>query len=213
MVSTVFLPRLLRMSLELGTRLYQEKGSPHSLHWAHPFFFFFNFKLEYRALQCCVSFHCVSIFPCPRLDAYSSILRLKLVIHVALRHALLSAFLTSKERDWGISLLQRIRHVQLLYLPWHWSGSTGYGRHAVQEATSWAPFLLVCSKYTLDCLSLVDKLSAFRNVFSCTTLFPDWTDLPLTSATALGSLYKSSQHTRYIHQPWDHEGLPWWLIC
>ena len=89
--------------------------------------------------------------------------------------------------------------MQLLYLPWHWSGSTGYGRHAVQEATSWAPFLLVCSKYTLDCLSLVDKLSAFRNLFSCTTLFPDWTDLPLTSATALGSLYKSSQHTRYIH--------------
>ena len=40
MVSTVFLPRLLRMSLELGTRLYQEKGSPHSLHRAHNFFFF-----------------------------------------------------------------------------------------------------------------------------------------------------------------------------
>ena len=37
--------------------------------------------------------------PCPRLDVYSSSLRLKLVIHMALRHALLSAFLTSKERD------------------------------------------------------------------------------------------------------------------
>ena len=40
MVSTLFLPRLLRMSLELGTHLYQEKGSPHSLRWAHHFFFF-----------------------------------------------------------------------------------------------------------------------------------------------------------------------------
>ena len=46
MVSTVFLPRLLRMSLELGTHPYQEKGSPHSLCWAHHFFCCFNWSIE-----------------------------------------------------------------------------------------------------------------------------------------------------------------------
>lgn len=54
------------MSLEPETLPYQEKGSLHSLCWAHHL--------------------CRNIFPCFRLDIYS-FLGLKLMSHVALRHA------------------------------------------------------------------------------------------------------------------------------
>ena len=135
----------------------------------------------------------MSIFPCPRLDAHASILRLKPVIHLTLRHVLLwrLRYFTAAQNEACAASLPTLA---LEWIRWLWKTCKARGYIL-------GTLLLSCSNYTLGCLSLVDRLSAFRKLFSCTLLFPDWTDLPLTSAPALGSLYKSSQHTRSTHQP------------
>ena len=193
MVSTVFLPRLLRISLELGTHLYQEKGSPHSLRWAHLFFFNWSIELYNAGLVSAVwasfpvldwmhtpLFWGLSLwFIWPSGMPCSDIKGERLRYFTAAQNEACAASLPTLALEWIRCL-------------WKTCKARGY---------ILGTLLLSCSNYTLGCLSLVDRLSAFRNPSSCTLLFPDWTDLPLTSAPALGSLYKSSQHTRSTHRP------------
>lgn len=140
------------MSLEPETLPYQEKGSPHRLCWAHHL--------------------CRNIFPCFRLDIYS-LLGLKLMSHVVIRHA--PCCILDPKGEW-----LRYFHCCTEWGMYSYITCLGFGVDppamadwCIARVCIMGTFSSLAVKCMLYYLILVDMLSIFRNLFSCTGLFPD----------------------------------------